>query len=205
MLWRFYTAFFVGPLIVIWFIVSSVNGAVFPHGSISPAAVAKLDQRVQTKWGIRHLFQNPNLRWKTLIVTFLWFTNTSVYVGLSYYSPTLGRNAIAALICRFLRSGALAGGDEYLNFFLAGAVELPTYLFLWPAMERLGRRWTLCISMVVGGSSCLATALVQNSMSWLLHALFKISKTAVLQTTPSPWRCIVWARWAFPRPLWCCR
>lgn len=131
--------------------IARVNKRKLPHNYL--VAVKQkydADQRAAARgdaesYGVSDLFKTRNLCRKTLIITFIWFTNTSVYVGLSYYAPVLG-------------------GDEFLNFFLAGAVELPTYLFLWPAMDWCGRRWTLCVSMIVGGTACLATFLVKNGM-----------------------------------------
>lgn len=103
---------------------------------------ANISQSNQS-YGIKSLFKYPNLRWKTIIITFIWFINLAAYVGLSYYATDLG-------------------GNEYLNFFLSGAVEVPAFLVLWPTMEVWGRRWNVCLTMVIGGLACLATYLVKN-------------------------------------------
>lgn len=64
-----------------------------------------------------------------------------VYVGLSYYGPSLDTNA-------------------YLSFFLSAVVEIPSYLGCWVVMDRWGRRWPLCLCMVISGICCIATVLI---------------------------------------------
>lgn len=95
--------------------------------------------------GLRDLCRTPNMRLKTVLITFSWFVNEMVYVGLSYYGPSLGSN-------------------QYLSFFLSSAVEIPSYIACWFIMDKWGRRWPLCLSMVISGISCIGTMLVPSGM-----------------------------------------
>lgn len=73
--------------------------------------------------------RTPNMRLKTLLITLNWFANETVYLGLSYYGPSLGNN-------------------QYLSFFLSSLVEIPSYLCCWFIMDRWGRRWPMCLLMI---------------------------------------------------------
>lgn len=75
-------------------------------------------------------FRTPNMRLKTILITLNWFANETVYLGLSYYGPSLGSN-------------------QYLSFFLSSVVEIPSYLICWLIMDRWGRRWPLCLLMML--------------------------------------------------------
>ncbi|KAL0849285.1 hypothetical protein ABMA28_013611 [Loxostege sticticalis] len=103
------------------------------------------------------LFKTPNMRLKTCLITLNWCASEMVYVGLSYYGPAIGDN-------------------QYMSFFLSSAVEIPSYLVCWVLMDRVGRRWPLCLSMVISGIFCIATVLLPNDAITETLILYLISK-----------------------------
>ncbi|CAG4944527.1 unnamed protein product [Colias eurytheme] len=80
-----------------------------------------------------------------------------VYVGLSYYGPAIGSN-------------------QYMSFFLSSAVEIPSYIVCWILMDKVGRRWPLCLSMVISGIFCIVTVLLPNDAENETLILYLISK-----------------------------
>ncbi|KAJ9601405.1 hypothetical protein L9F63_000429, partial [Diploptera punctata] len=109
---------------------------------------------------ILDLFYYPNLRKKTLVILFSWFVNSGTYYGLSWNTSNLG-------------------GNDYLNFLLSGAVEFPGYSFLLIALNRWGRKCTLCGCMVVGGAVLLLTCVVPSDLNWIIIALAMVGKMAI--------------------------
>ncbi|XP_076679442.1 carcinine transporter [Andrena cerasifolii] len=118
------------------------------------------EERLRSGPGVLSLFKTPNMRLKTCLITLNWFANNMVYVGLSYYGPALGN-------------------EEHLSFFFSSFAEIPSYMACWVVMDRWGRRWPLCLCMVVAGVSCIATVLLSSDAVAATLILFLLSKSAI--------------------------
>lgn len=141
--------------------MAKVNGKEFPIDFKTKLESRILKEKDHPKKivdvSVFDLFRTPNMRLKTILITLSWFANETVYLGLSYYGPSLGSN-------------------QYVSFFLSAAVEIPSYLFCWVLMDRWGRRWPLCLSMILGGLSCVITVLIPDEDVTETLVLFLVSK-----------------------------
>lgn len=94
-------------------------------------------------YGILDLFLNRSTCVITLIMIVSWFVNSHVYYGLSLNVKNLG-------------------GNMYVNFVLAGLVEIPSYLLTVFLLNWSGRRKSLFYFMMGAASSCWACMKLQQ-------------------------------------------
>lgn len=136
--------------------------------------IQKFKETMETQWdaakvtkeekgrkpNIKDLFLTKNMRLKTLIICFSWVVNETVYVGLSYYGPSMGT-------------------DPYFSFFLSSIVEVPGYILCLLLMDKLGRRSTLCGMMIVSGLASISTAILPADAGISALILFLIAKSTI--------------------------
>lgn len=123
--------------------VASVNKRTIPESFLNRLQnLNKLQVKQKEKQpGALSLCKTPNMRLKTILITLNWFANETVYIGLSYYGPQLG-------------------SDPYVSFLLASLVEIPSYVVCWFLMDKWGRRWPLCLGMILAGILSSITVLL---------------------------------------------
>ncbi|XP_055948852.1 organic cation transporter protein-like isoform X1 [Argiope bruennichi] len=102
----------------------------------------------------------PTMRNRTLNMLYLWMVNSFMYYGLSYNTNDLA-------------------GNPYLNFFIAGALEFPSYALLYWGIKKWGRRPTLIALMIAGGAACAAIPVVPLDLPWLSTTLAMVGKFCV--------------------------
>lgn len=82
------------------------------------------------------LFRGKEIRFRTLVMLVVWFTNCLAYYALS------------------LAAGDL-GGDRYISFSLSGLVELPSIMLSYYTLGRFGRKWSHAVFLLLSGCACL--------------------------------------------------
>ncbi|KAM9317102.1 solute carrier family 22 member 16 [Gastrophryne carolinensis] len=93
------------------------------------------------KHNICDLFHNCSFATRTVSVWLVWFTGS-----LGYYV--------------FALNSVNLGGNEYLNLFLSGAVEIPSYIICCLGMDNLGRRNTLAPFLLLSTVVCVVIMLI---------------------------------------------
>jgi OCT family organic cation transporter-like MFS transporter 4/5 len=68
----------------------------------------------------------------------------------------LSRFSITFVFFGLSLNSVLVGGNQFTNFILVALIELPAYVVFYFAMDRLGRRTTLCLSLILSGVSCIS-------------------------------------------------
>ncbi|XP_054167878.1 organic cation transporter protein-like [Oppia nitens] len=111
-------------------------------------ALADRDEqdRNNSKSSILDLCRSRAMIKNTLILYFSWFVNALIYYGLSLNTNNLG-------------------GNPFINFLLAGAVEFPAYALCIYLLKQYGRRLPQSSAMLGAGISCLLTIpFISNDM-----------------------------------------
>ncbi|KAH8404444.1 hypothetical protein KR222_002044, partial [Zaprionus bogoriensis] len=119
---------------------------------------SKLEQANEAQYPIKQAARF--FIWRIANCCFCWFTHTLIALGLSLNSVNLG-------------------GSKYNNFMLNGFVQIPGLLLPLIIMDRIGRRYSLCASMLVCAICMGASAAIGSGEYAASLTLFLIGKLAI--------------------------
>ncbi|XP_076466620.1 organic cation transporter protein-like [Babylonia areolata] len=141
-----------------------LNGMVQPAEDVQVTDLPGDSQGATTSQSVRQMVRHHRLIVRTLIVFFNWGA-----VSMAYYGLTLN---VANL-----------GGSLRVNFLMSMAVELAGYFLAWSLLDRLGRKRTHCLTMMLAGLACLATIFpflyLGPEHGWVLTALAMVGKLGI--------------------------
>ena len=75
--------------------------------------------------------------------------------GMAYFCRRVYFRAAVVLAFFGLTFNSISLGNKYLNFAISAAIEMPTYVLIGVALDRLGRRNMTGVPLLVGGSVLL--------------------------------------------------
>lgn len=124
------------------------------------------NQQPETEEGLSivDLFKYPNLARKSLLLFFNWWE-------IIYHLNVIHHNLSRLIIIRFANNTTYyglswntshLGGNDYVNFAVAGLVEIPGTILVYFTLDRWGRRIVLCGSLILSGISLLLITIVPD-------------------------------------------
>ncbi|XP_029352357.1 solute carrier family 22 member 16 [Echeneis naucrates] len=114
----------------------------------------------EKKLSILDLFGSWRMAGRTCTVWAIWFIGS-----LGYYVFSLGSVNL--------------GGNQYINLFLVGLVELPSYLVGCFAMDRVGRKKTCVPALLLAAIACFLIIVVPGDIEALAIVLCMIGKFSI--------------------------
>lgn len=110
---------------------------------------------------IKKVFRSRVLMLRLANCFLVWITCAFVYYGLSLSAVSLA-------------------GNKFMNFMLVCTAEIPGYVVTNLLSGRIGRKWTLSLSLIVCGLSCIGSQYVPvESYSAVRLCLFLLGKSAI--------------------------
>lgn len=85
---------------------------------------------------------------------FIWFMIKLIYYGMTVQSVSLA-------------------GNKYVNYILVSGVEMPAILISCLLMNWIGRKRSLCVTLLLTGVACVATDLISDE-AWLVSLIVYI-------------------------------
>ncbi|XP_011499844.1 PREDICTED: organic cation transporter protein [Ceratosolen solmsi marchali] len=103
------------------------------------------EEEVDKSYSVIDLFRSPRLRKITILLVLIWMAISLVFDG-------------------HVRNVDNLRLDVFVTFTVAAATELPADTFLTLVLDRWGRRWLACGSMVISGIFSVWASLVSNNI-----------------------------------------
>ncbi|XP_029980913.1 solute carrier family 22 member 4-like [Sphaeramia orbicularis] len=129
--------------------------------SVILQSVEKAEPEKAESLSFMDLLRTKNVRFTTLILWIVWFSNTVSYFGLSFNLSHLY-------------------GNPFLNYFLLSAVELPGYVASWLAARSLPRRLQFIMFALLGALALLLILITMDSQPAVTLTLVLLGKFGVL-------------------------
>ncbi|XP_066601872.1 organic cation transporter protein [Prorops nasuta] len=103
------------------------------------------EEETDKSYSVFDLFRSPRLRNITILLIIIWMAVSLVFDG-------------------HVRNVDNLGLDVFVTFTIAAATELPADTFLTAVLDRWGRRWLACGSMVISGIFSIWACAVSNNV-----------------------------------------